>query len=65
VPKSCEIFRKRMPFIDDFLKHFPTLSECKAVITWRVTESLNRSLDYRSLRTFKDFSAAASAISSS
>jgi len=30
--KACEKFRKCMPFIDAFLKHLPTFSECMAVI---------------------------------
>jgi hypothetical protein len=53
-----------MPFVDAFLKHLPTCSECKAVIAQRLSESFAGSV-YRSLRTFKDFSAAASAICSS
>src|SRR6266850_3993633 len=31
-PKACEKFRKRMPFVDAFLKHLPTFSECKALL---------------------------------
>src|SRR6266850_4227393 len=39
-PKACEKFRKRMPFVDAFLKHLPTFSECKAVIARRLSESV-------------------------
>ncbi len=53
-----------MPFVDAFLKHLPTLSECQALIAFRLRESFAGSV-YRSLRTFKDFCAAASAICSS
>jgi hypothetical protein len=31
-PKAFEKFRKCMPFVDAFLKHLPTFSECMAVI---------------------------------
>ena len=50
-----------MPFVDAFLR---TLSECKAALAQRLSESFDGSV-YRSLRTFKDFSAAASDICSS
>ena len=62
--KACEKFRKRIPFVDAFLKHLPIFSECKAVIA-RPSVNPFDGLAYRSLRTFKDFSAAASAICSS
>src|SRR6266478_3475430 len=38
--KACEKFRKRIPFVDAFLKHLPIFSECKAVIARRLSESV-------------------------
>src|SRR5216684_6348974 len=49
--KACEKFRKRMPFVDAFLMHLPTLSECKAVIARRLGESVR----WVSLPLLKDF----------
>src|SRR5256712_7999052 len=50
-PKACEKFRKRMPFVNAFLKHLPTFSECKAVIARRLSESVR----WVSLPLLKDF----------